>query len=157
MQYQIAVQYSVKLTTGEWKTAIHPVVVLVEATDESAARFRAVAMVNQLHGDGSAQHAAVMRPDTVASPPLPKPMRGTDLVFDDLWRQLGKVDARWQPYSSCHEALGLIYEELREIETQVFAKQEHRLLDQLRHEFIDLAVVCIRSARDLCSEDKGRK
>lgn len=61
----------------------------------------------------------------------------------------------WGAYASAHEALGVLLEEVRELEDEVFKKQGARDLDRMRSEGIDIAVVGLKIAL-MVDAGKGR-
>lgn len=52
-----------------------------------------------------------------------------------------------QPYCSAHHALGVLAEEVREIEAQVFKRRLNH--DHFHNECLDVAAVCIRACIDV--------
>ena len=52
-----------------------------------------------------------------------------------------------QPYVDAHHALGVLLEEVRKIETEVFKRRVNT--EHLQRELLDTAVVCLRAIEDL--------
>jgi len=63
-----------------------------------------------------------------------------------------RAAARWPDYNSFHEALGVLREEYREFEEEVFKKKQSRKL--LRAEAVDIAVVCLRVMTELTTREQ---
>lgn len=65
--------------------------------------------------------------------------------------------AKWPPYNSAHEGLGILLEEMRELELHIFLKPAHRDLAAMRREAIQVAAVALRFASECCDETVGRR
>ena len=73
-------------------------------------------------------------------------MRAINDVADELNR------ARWifhGTFASAHEGYGVLLEELRELETEVFKKRERRDVALMRKEALQVAAMAIRFASDV--------
>lgn len=60
-------------------------------------------------------------------------------------------------YNSAHEGYGVLLEEVRELEEQVFRKQERRNIGAMRKEALQIAAVALRFARDVCTDERARR
>lgn len=60
------------------------------------------------------------------------------------------------PYSSAHEGYAVILEELDELKTHVFMKQNDRDIEEMRKEAIQIAATALRFVYDVCDAGKGR-
>lgn len=78
-------------------------------------------------------------------------------VLDEVEVEVAQATAKWPPYNSAHEGLGVLLEEVFELQLHVFMKQRSRDLDAMRREAIQVAVVAVRFASELCDEERGRK
>ena len=59
--------------------------------------------------------------------------------------------------NSAHEAYGVLLEEVDELWAHVKTKQSRRDLPAMRKEALQVAAMAIRFARDVCTEERGRK
>lgn len=66
-----------------------------------------------------------------------------------VWKGLGHAREEHDPYTCAHHALGVLLEEFREFEAEVFLKADLRDPERMRKELVDIAVVCWRAAEDL--------
>lgn len=78
-----------------------------------------------------------------------------DAVRDAL-NEARAADANWPPYNSAHEGLGVLLEEVDELQRHVFVKQKDRDVAAMRKEAIQVAAVALRFAADVCNETAGR-
>ena len=60
-----------------------------------------------------------------------------------------------QPYVDAHHALGVLLEEVRKIETEVFKRRCNT--ERLQRELLDTAVVCLRAIEDVVLSKKEEK
>jgi NTP pyrophosphatase (non-canonical NTP hydrolase) len=72
---------------------------------------------------------------------------------DDAIEEALDARLRWPRYNSAHEGLGVLLEEVRELEAHVFRKQKDRDLAAMRKEAIQVAAVAIRFADECCDEE----
>ena len=63
---------------------------------------------------------------------------------------MGRTDERYGPFTSTHEALGVITEEFYELVSAI----RSNALDSVRHEAIDLAAAALRLA-EACQGESG--
>lgn len=67
-------------------------------------------------------------------------------IVDNILRELQRIQDDHEPFNSPHEALGVVLEEVRDLETAVF--QHNCSYDKLAHESQQLAARCIRLILD---------
>lgn len=60
--------------------------------------------------------------------------------------KLIKAKQNWPDYVNLHESYGLLREEVKEYETQVFLKQTKRDGEEVKGELADIILVCLRSS-----------
>ena len=63
-------------------------------------------------------------------------------LLNKVSEQVEKVETKYGSYASLHEAYGVLIEEIRELETEIFKK--HRDFDRVEAETIDCIVVLCR-------------
>lgn len=63
-------------------------------------------------------------------------------LLNKVSEQVEKVEDKYGSYASLHEAYGVLIEEIRELETEIFKK--HRDFDRVEAETIDCIVVLCR-------------
>lgn len=63
-------------------------------------------------------------------------------LLNKVSEQVEKVEDKYGSYASLHEAYGVLIEEIRELETEIFKK--HRDFDRVETETIDCIVVLVR-------------
>ncbi|HSR79066.1 MAG TPA: hypothetical protein VLN57_21010 [Xanthobacteraceae bacterium] len=76
---------------------------------------------------------------------------------EGAYHEAGDAMRRWPPYNSAHEGLGVLLEEVKELQDHVFMKQADRDLDAMYKEAIQVAAVALRFAAELCTEERGRR
>lgn len=81
----------------------------------------------------------------------------TETVFDLVRDEVDLATKKWPPFSSAHEAYGVLTEEYRELETHVFTNQKRRNLAGMKAEAIQVAAMAIRFAAEVCDEERGRR
>lgn len=63
-------------------------------------------------------------------------------LLNKVSEQVEKVEDKYGSYASLHEAYGVLIEEIRELESEIFKK--HRDFDRVKAETIDCIVVLCR-------------
>lgn len=76
-------------------------------------------------------------------------MKPIEQFCTDMFRELSKADAQHGNYNSFHEAYAVILEELDEFWDIVKMKAQDRDHANAYVELVQIAVCCIRAARDL--------
>ena len=71
--------------------------------------------------------------------------------------EVRRGEANWPPMNSAHEAYAVLAEEVDELWAHVKTNQKRRDLAAMRAEAIQVAAMAVRFARDVCSEDRGRR
>ena len=71
--------------------------------------------------------------------------------------EAARARIKWPKWNSAHEGYGVLTEEYRELETEIFRNQKVRDLDKMRDEAIQLAAMALTFAADMCDEEMGRK
>lgn len=91
--------------------------------------------------------------------PQPDPIRGRRLsdALSDAYSEALTACANWPEYNSAHEGLGVLLEEVKELQDHVFTKQRERDLSSMRREALQVAAVALRFASELCDEERGRR
>jgi hypothetical protein len=74
-----------------------------------------------------------------------------DLFDDDIADRIVNAEARYGPFTSTHEAMGVISEEWDELRAAVHANA----LESVWHEALDIAAACIRLARQIDAREPG--
>jgi hypothetical protein len=64
-------------------------------------------------------------------------------------KQVVEDAVRWPPYNSAHEAYGVLAEEFREFEAEVFLNQSKRDATRMRAELVQIAAVATRAIAEL--------
>ena len=82
---------------------------------------------------------------------------GDSEVMLEVLRELEKAKSLWPAYNSAHEGLGVLLEEVHELQTIVFTNQSKRDLEAMRKEAVQVAAVACRFAEELCNERMGRR
>lgn len=90
----------------------------------------------------------------LAAPPPDTSIRG---LLDAVAAEVTHAEATWPPMNSAHEAYGVLLEEVDELWAHVKTKQSRRDLPAMRKEALQVAAMAIRFARDVCTEERGRK
>lgn len=90
----------------------------------------------------------------LAAPPPDTSIRG---LLDAVAAEVTQAEATWPPMNSAHEAYGVLLEEVDELWAHVKTKQSRRDLPAMRKEALQVAAMAIRFARDVCTEERGRK
>lgn len=85
-----------------------------------------------------------------------EPHNEQEKLLEEVRDRLAKVVARWGTFASAHEGLGVLFEEVRELEAEVFKKQESRDINRLRSEGLDVAIVGLKIAL-MVDAGMGRK
>lgn len=75
----------------------------------------------------------------------------------DVSEEVQKAMRNWPEFNSAHEAYGVLTEEYRELEKEVFLNQKKRELDKMRKEAVQVAAMAIRFIVDVCNEETIRK
>ncbi len=60
---------------------------------------------------------------------------------------------QYPEFHSAHEGYGVLTEEYRELETEIFKNHQHRDLTKMRHEAIQVAAMAVRLIHDVI--DRG--
>jgi NTP pyrophosphatase (non-canonical NTP hydrolase) len=68
-------------------------------------------------------------------------------TIGEIDKRIAAADARYGPFASTHEALGVCLEEWEELREAV----QSNALDAVRHEALDLAAACLRLAETVGS------
>jgi hypothetical protein len=76
---------------------------------------------------------------------------------DDAHAEASRAASTWPPLNSAHEGYGVLAEEFRELEGEVFKRQGERSIAKMRAEAVQLAAVALRFIADICDGDRGRK
>jgi len=76
-----------------------------------------------------------------------------DLLLKEVEIELIRATILHGHMNSAHEALGVILEEYKEFEEEVFKKASERNPAHMREELIQLAAMCLKTIRDVCPED----
>ena len=63
-------------------------------------------------------------------------------LLNKVSEQVDRVEGKYGSYVSLHEAYGVLIEEIRELETEIFKK--HRDFDRVEAETIDCITVLVR-------------
>lgn len=89
-----------------------------------------------------------------AAPPPDNSLRA---LLDAVATEVLQAEANWPPMNSAHEAYAVLLEEVDELWAHVKTKQRHRNLAAMRTEALQVAAMAIRFARDVTTEERGRK
>lgn len=71
-------------------------------------------------------------------------------ILRDIEREIERASIEHAPYSSAHEAYGVLAEEFREFESEVFKKAAERSKDRMRAELVQVACVAVRAILAIC-------
>lgn len=71
--------------------------------------------------------------------------------------ELDKATTNWPPFNSAHEGFAVLQEEVEELWAHVKTNQKRRDLEAMYAEAIQVAAMALRFAREVCSEERGRK
>lgn len=82
--------------------------------------------------------------------------RDTD-TLNDVKLELARARSRHGSFASAHEGHSVILEEFHELEQWVFKKREHRDLDAMRHEAVQLAAMAMKFASDIAPARYGEE
>jgi hypothetical protein len=58
-------------------------------------------------------------------------------------------------FNSAHEGYAVILEEVDELKAEIWKKREHRNMDKMREEAIQIGAMAMRFLTDLCDEATG--
>jgi hypothetical protein len=73
-----------------------------------------------------------------------------DLIAAEYLRAVGIHP----PLHSAHEALAVVWEEVRELEAEVFTKGEKRSLEAMRGEIVQVGAMAVRFLVDVCFKEE---
>jgi len=73
----------------------------------------------------------------------------TDLIFEEVFIEVGRAMDHHPPYHSAHEGYAVIKEELDELWEEVRKKARNRSAKRLREEAIQVAATAIRFALEV--------
>lgn len=73
-----------------------------------------------------------------------------NLVLYDILIELRGVREHYGPFASCHEGVGVLWEEFDELKAEVWKKKMDRRKDLMYQEAVQVAAVAVRFASDLC-------
>ena len=73
-------------------------------------------------------------------------------VLNDIATEYQIATDKFGPFHSAHEGLGIIREEYKELEEEIFKQFELRDNAKLRKEAIHLATMAVRFIIDVCKE-----
>lgn len=108
-------------------------------------------------GKGSAQASRVHQ----NSEQMPYVWAGDDshvaVGLAAILAELESARAAWPPYNSAHEGLGVLMEEVNELQQHVFTNQKKRDIQAMRKECIQVAAVALRFLVDIANEERGRR
>jgi len=82
-------------------------------------------------------------------------IRETTRFFNDAFQELKRATEENRPFNSGHEAYAVIMEELCEFWDEIRLKEQHRNLDNMRRELVQIAAMACRASLDLGLEEKG--
>lgn len=71
--------------------------------------------------------------------------------------ELRVAEVNWPPFNSAHEGFAVLMEEVDELWEHVKTNQKKRDLAAMRKEAIQVAAMAMRFAKEVCSEERGRK
>lgn len=71
--------------------------------------------------------------------------------------EAARARMKWPRWVDCHHGYGVLTEEYRELETEVFKSQKTRDPQKMYDEAIQLAAMALTFAADLCNEEMVRK
>jgi len=71
-------------------------------------------------------------------------------VLQDAGKELGRALRKYSKMHSAHEGYAVILEELDELKGEVWKKQKKRNAARMRKEAIQVAVMALRFAMDVC-------
>ncbi len=72
-------------------------------------------------------------------------------------RRAKLVMQKWPKFYNAHEAFATLLEEVDELKAHVWMKQGKRDLKAMRSECLDVALVALRMAAEVCNEERGRR
>lgn len=78
-------------------------------------------------------------------------------AVSDVDTEATEATLKWPRYNSAHEGLGILLEEVHELQHHVFTRQGARDLAAMRKEAIQVAAVALRFAAECCDEEVGRR
>lgn len=81
----------------------------------------------------------------------------TAMTLALVQNEVDKATANWPPFNSAHEAFAVLKEEVDELWDHVKTNQNHRDLEAMHKEAVQVAAMAVRFASEVCDEKNGRK